>query len=252
MNDTLTSADCPLISRERTAKLELLLHLIANSVQPLVLCGPKGIGKTQLLEILKERKKNTWRCSTITADISTNLDTILAQIVHSTGTDKTASLRELTNLSGGQGKSVVLIDEAGCLPPGEITRVLEYALANPTLRLVFALTPDELFIKNRTDPIIDDCYFVELPLLTRKQCGDYLQLLAAKPWVRLPINQITEHLVETIYLESQGIPGRIIKQLPHISIAKKHDYALWLLIAAVLALVAIALAVQWLSGSGYF
>jgi len=33
--------------------------------------------------------------------------------------------------------------------------------------------------------------------------------------------------------------------------SKDRDYAFWLLIAAVVVLVAIALAVQWLSNSGY-
>ncbi len=49
-----------LISQERTRKLELLIHLISNSRQALVVCGPEGIGKSTLLKVLQERKVESW------------------------------------------------------------------------------------------------------------------------------------------------------------------------------------------------
>ena len=46
-----------LITLERFQKLDLLIHLITNLKSSLVLCGPKGIGKTRLLTELKISKK---------------------------------------------------------------------------------------------------------------------------------------------------------------------------------------------------
>jgi len=236
MTKVINTVHYPLISGERTEKLDLLTHLIINSVQPLVLCGPKGIGKTKLLETLKDRKKNSWYCCSILADTNTTLDSILEQITSSTELHRVA----------------LLIDNAGLLSPGLITTIIEYALKNPLLRVVFVLTPDELFIKIRTDKLIDDCYFIEIPPLSEKQCGDYLRYLATQTWAKIPINAINESLVETVYRQTQGIPAHILNQLPKFSrVAKNRDYSLWWLILAVSILVFIALGMQWLSTNGY-
>ena len=44
----------PLITRERTEKLELLKHLITNLAHAIVVCGPEGVGKTRLLKTFQE------------------------------------------------------------------------------------------------------------------------------------------------------------------------------------------------------
>ena len=46
-----------LISEERTKKLELLKHLLNHSSEPLVICGPEGIGKSTLLKVLQEQAR---------------------------------------------------------------------------------------------------------------------------------------------------------------------------------------------------
>ena len=58
-------------------------------------------------------------------------------------------------------------------------------------------------------------------------------------------------MIETVYQKTQGIPGRIIAELPDFEGAKQSDKSLWILIAAVAGLVALALVIQWFSASKY-
>jgi len=48
-----------LITQERTRKLELLVHLIANSRQTLVVSAPK-VSVINFLKVLQERKIDSW------------------------------------------------------------------------------------------------------------------------------------------------------------------------------------------------
>ncbi len=249
MQQTISPDDYPLVSKERSEKLDLLVHLIANSNQPILVLGPKGVGKTKLFEILLDRKKNAWHCFFITVDTRTTCEAILAETRPPTGMESGDVLQKHMAPLNPQEKSLLIIDNAGLLPPGEISRVLEHVYANSTLRAVLAMTPDELFIKNRTDDLVDDCYVIELSTLTKKQCGDFLRKLAIQSQFRLPPKHISDHMVESVYLESQGIPGNIMGILTQLAHTKKIDYAPWALIATTIVLVAIALAVQWLSGN---
>jgi len=254
MNAQISTVDYSLITQERAHKLYFVMPLIANSGHSLFVFGPKGIGKSTLIKILLGRKNEAWRYCAMQGGLDLSFENILGQIAGSVKADQaTPSIESLlAQLDNQRNKLVLIIDDAGKLIPGMITALIGYAAANPALRLVFALTPDEVYIKTRTDGIIDDCYFVEIPPLSEKQCGDFLQQLKSKSWIRLPANTISDSIIALVYRETQGIPERIVGQMPSLAIAQKTDKALWLLIAAVVALVAIALGAQWLSASGYF
>ena len=69
-----------LITQERTKKLELLIHLIANSRQALVVCGPQGIGKSTLLKVLQENQVESWCYCPLPADAAFSFEKIQAHI----------------------------------------------------------------------------------------------------------------------------------------------------------------------------
>ena len=144
-----------------------------------------------------------------------------------------------------------MIDEAGHLAPGLINTIIEYAAKNPVLRVIFVLTHDDLYVKNTSDLRIDDCHLIEIPPLSEKQCGEFLQYLATKPRSQVPFNEFSDGMIEAVYRETQGIPGRIIAEFPNLEGIKQSDNSLWILIAAVAGLVALALVIQWFSGSEY-
>lgn len=264
-NDTFTyhlkkSTDRPvdttarsLITQERTQKLELLTHLLANLTQPLIICGPEGIGKTTLLRVLQERKVDSWLYCPIQGNADLSFEKIQEHMAKAITQDKSdkhgLALAAAFDQHESQKRKVILtIDNAGQLVPGLVTTIIQYAALNPALRVVFVLTHDELHIKSRSDRAIDNCYFIEIPPLSEKQCGEFLQHLATQPRAQISFNAINENMVEAIYKETHGIPGKIIAELPALaSNPKPGGNAKWILPAAVVALIAVALSVQWMS-----
>ena len=107
-----------LITQERTRKLELLIHLISNSRQALVVCGPEGIGKSTLLKVLQERKIESWLYCLVQGNADLSFEKIqeqTAQVIKQQLPDKQVqALSGVFRLVESQHKKIVLmIDEAG-------------------------------------------------------------------------------------------------------------------------------------------
>ncbi|MGR9046688.1 MAG: AAA family ATPase [Gammaproteobacteria bacterium] len=216
------SAVNSLITSERSQKLDLLAHLITNLKQSLIVTGPLGIGKTTLLKALIERASPDWQCCYIQGEHSLSFEAILEQlerfIKQDTADFKAQNLTGLlTLLNQRNQKLILLVDEAGLLVPGLIDALNRYALANPVLRIIFALTQDELYVKSRSDRTVEDCHFIELPPLSEKQCGEFLWNLSGKPGAPVSFGAINDAMISHLYQETHGIPGRIMKELPHLS-----------------------------------
>ena len=245
-----------LITEERTRKLELLIHLISNSRHALVVCGPEGIGKSTLLNVLQERKIESLFYCLVQGHANLSFEKIqekTAQVIEQDKPDQQIqTLSGVFRLVESQHKKIVLmIDEAGSLAPGLINKIIEYAADHPVLRIIFVLTHDDLYVKNTSDSAIDDCHLIEIPPLSEKQCGEFLHYLATQPRSQVVLNEISDSIIEAVYHETHGIPGRIIAELPALEGAKQSDNSLWILVAAVAGLVALALGIQWFSASEY-
>jgi len=250
-------------------KLESLIQLTSNLTQPLVLCGPTGIGKTTLLKVFQERKVESWRYCPVLGSADLSFETIqgqLARFIKQDNTDTPVnSLPMVFEQYQNQNKQIVLIiDNAGELVTGLITMIIRYAKANPALRVIFALTQDELRVKQRSDRAVDDCHIVEIPCLSKKQCGDFLQYLATKPAVEGSVkasapahaplnlvgNAISESMISNIHQKTNGIPGRVVAEFDRLFSAKKSGKLKWILIvAAAISIAIIALGFQWLASS---
>ncbi len=242
----------PLITRERTEKLELLNHLIANLAHAIVVCGPEGIGKTLLIKSFQEAVIESWIFCWVQADSQLSLQRIQEilgeKITQNMPDIKIQSLENVFDrMTSWNMKLVLLVDDAGLLAPGLIEKIITYADARPILRVVFALTHSELYLKNGTDPAIEDCYLIEIPPLSEKQCSEYLEYLSTLPRPRIQFSAINESMVTALYRETHGIPGNILAQLPKDDIRNKIDYSKAILIGAVIGLIAIALGAQWWS-----
>ena len=245
-----------LISPERTRTLELLNHLLANSSKTLVICGSEGIGKSTLLNVLQEQKTASWCYCLVPVHAGLNFEKLQAAIAVAIGQDQSA--KQGLTLSGAflqlesqRKKLILMIDDAGRLAPGVIDKVIDYAKDNPVLRVIFALSHDDLTEKNSSDKALDASHLIEIPPLSEQQCGEFLRYLAAKSRSQLAFNEINDAMIAAVYRETQGIPGRIIAGFPGFDGAKPSRAALWILVAAVAGLVVIALCTQWYSASKY-
>jgi DamX protein len=244
-----------LITQERTRKLELLIHLIANSRQALVVCGPEGIGKSTMLKV-QEREIDSWLYCLVQGNEDLSFEKIQEQLDQIIEQDKQNQKTQVLSvdfkrLKSQHKKIVLIIDEASHLTPGLINTIIDYAAKNPVLRVIFVLTHDDLDVKNSSNNAIDDCHLIEIPPLSEHQCGEFLQYLATKPRSQVAFNEISDDMIESLYRETQGIPGRIIAELPTLEATKQSNNSLWILVAAVVGLVALALATQWFSASEY-
>ena len=245
-----------LITQERIQKLELLIHLISNSRKAVVICGSEGIGKSTMLKVLQERKVDSWLYCHVQGNEHLSLKKIQDQTARAINQDK--KHQQVQSLSGAfrllqsQHKKIVLmIDDAGHLAPGLINSIIDYAAEQPVLRVIFVLRHNELDLKNSSDSAIDDCHLIEISPLSKKQCGEFLQYLATKTRSQTAFNQISDDMIEAVYLQTQGIPSRIIAELPALKNKARRDNSLRILVAAVVGLVVLALGTQWFSASEY-
>ena len=245
-----------MITQERTRELELLIHLLSNSRQALVVCGPEGIGKTTLLKVLQEHKIESWHYCLVQGNADLSVEEIQEHMMLAIKQDKSDKQVQgipgvFAPLENRHKKMVLMIDDAGFLAPGLINTIIEYADANSFLRVVFVLTHDDLYVKYKSDSAVDDCYIIEIPPLSERQCGEFLQHLATQPHAQVSFDAVNDVMIASIYRETQGIPGRIIAELPDVVVAKQSENSLSILVGAVVGLVVIALGVQWFSASEY-
>jgi DamX protein len=245
-----------LITQERTRKLELLIHLIANSRQALVVCGPEGVGKSTLLKVLQECKIDSWHYCLVQGNADLSFEKIQEQtdqVINQGKPDRQIQVLSdaFRRLENQHKKIVLMIDEAGHLAPGLINTIIEYAAKNPVLRVIFALSHNDLYEKNSSDSAIDDCHLIEIPPLSEKKCGEFLQYLAINPRSQVAFSEINDGMMEVVYRETQGIPGRIIAELPVFEGTGQSDNSLGILVTAVAGLVVLALGIQWFSASEY-
>jgi DamX protein len=143
----------------------------------------------------------------------------------------------------------LIIDDAGKLIPGLIQLIIEHTSGIYGLTIIFALTPDELFLKNSSDPAINDAYFIEVPPLSEQQCHEFICYLANHPSAHRSLNGFIDNSVAKIYRETHGVPGKMIAALSSQEHIKNKDHAPLMLVAAVTVLVAITFGIQWASSS---
>ena len=245
-----------LISEDRTKKLELLKHLLNNSSQPLVICGPEGIGKSTLLKVLQEQTMAKWSYCTLVspADLSfEKLQQSIMQAINQSSTNKQnqSFLDIFQQLNRQHKKLILMIDDAGFLIPGLINQIIRLAKQYSALRVILVLTHHELELKNNSDTTINEASIIEIPPLSELECTEFLYLIATTPQSELTVNDINDDLISTVYQETQGIPGRIVAKFPGNDDDKNNTKALKLLIIAVIVLIGLALGTQWLSHSNY-
>ncbi|HSN23164.1 MAG TPA: AAA family ATPase, partial [Methylomicrobium sp.] len=241
-----------LMTPERQQNLELLQHLLENTDRSIVLCGPEGVGKTALLEFLKKRVKDEFQWCSFKGHAGLAFEEIHEHI----GPFLRHSKLEFHVKTFGQNRShnlhkniVLMVDDAGDITPGLATKMIHLAEDHPDLRIIFVLTYDQWHIKNCTDPAIENCYIVEMNPFALKECMDFVQHLASlAPRLRFR-NGITDSMIDAIYLETHGIPSRIIAHFPELNKGKESAEPLIILILAVTGLVTLALAVQWFTAS---
>jgi len=240
----------PLITKERMQKFELLLHLIPNLKQHIVLSGATGIGKTLLLDMLYDIDSETWQCCFVQGNAELSFEMIETKLTQAMLRNQYESLDSAFHDFKEQHKKIVLIiDDAGLLVSGLMTTLIEYAASQSALKLIFSLSHEAQSTHHKTDKALEHCYLLEMPALNKRQCGYFLRHLAAKPrtYTTLPID---DKLLEKIYHETHGVPGRIIATFSKLSSKNQHTQTKWIPVFVGFGVLAVAIAIN--QGLRYF
>ncbi len=231
--DSEESKILPLITKERTQKFELLLHLIPNLKQHLIVSGVTGIGKTLLLDMLYDIDSDGWQCCFVQGSAELSFEMIETQLTKAMLRNKHPSLESAFQDFKEQHKKIVLIiDDAGLLVSGLMTTLIEYAATQPALKLIFSLTPEARNNHRKTDKALDACYLLEIPSLTKRQCAYFVRHLAAKPRTYGTV-AIDEKLLEKFYHDTHGVPARIIADYKKLSRENEKSDTKWIIVGAV-------------------
>ena len=243
--DNSRHAERTLITVDRSQKLDLLIHLLTNLQQSLIVCGPQGIGKTTLLNILEHSHKDIWPICMLQGSSALSFEAVVSQLSRFLNLSNASVTFDLSSLRAfcEKQKVVLIIDDAAELLPGLMGELMDFADSLAGLRLVFSMTSEELQAKSVTDSAIDDCHFIELPPLNQRQCLEYLQNLSAQPGSSLSFSAINDALVEDMFQQTRGIPGKLLAELPKLSqyqSRQHHKFGLWLGITSVVIAAGVA------------
>jgi DamX protein len=241
-----------LITPERNENLGLLHHLLINTHQVIVLCGPEGVGKTGLLEVLQQRLKDELQWCMIKVHGEITFEEVHERVGRLLRHHKPEA--EIRNVGHSRSpvfhKNVALvIDDAGKMVPGLVTQLIHLAENHPDLRLLFVLTHDQWHIKNYSDPAIENCYLVEAKPLLQKECRSFIQHLASLTTSLRFRKELTDEMIDDVYRSSHGVPARIIAYFPELNKPKEGIDPLTVLVIAVVCLVSLALYVQWFTAT---
>lgn len=228
-----------LLTPDRSQKLDLLIHLLTNLQQSLIVCGPEGIGKTMLFQALINSHQDVWPICLLQGSSALSFESVmtrLSQFLNLSSANLRFDMSSLRAFCAKQ-KVVLAIDDAGELVPGLIEELIDFADSLPGLRLVFALNSDEFQTKSSSDKVLDACHLIELPPLNQRQCLEYLQNLSAQPGTQLSFKAVTDELAEELFRQTQGIPGKLLAELPKVEHyqGKQRKLSLWLGVSVIVA-----------------
>lgn len=216
-----------LFTKERADSVDLLGRLILNQREAIVVCGAEGIGKTRLLTFFKNNRENIWIICFFQGSDELSFEQVQDQLVLGIKQRKVEladdNLDDLLRFcEQQQQKLVLIIDDAAHLADGFITTLTEYALQNPVLRIVFSFTREQLYQKNFTDRVVDDCYFMELPSLTKTQTADFVKNTDFFSNQNIDRQAISDNLINKLYQRTAGVPGKILKEFPLLIEAERN------------------------------
>lgn len=222
------------ITQEITKKIDLVAHLVENSHKDIVLLGPEGVGKSTLISILLKQKKDVWFNYTIPATVNLTYEIIV---------DRLNQVKNKAAFEKRVKHYVLIIDDANNLPAGVINSILNHAQDFLNFKVILLFTNEEYELKTVSDTLLKDCYLIEISPLTKNQCADFIQFL--DPHTPSAFLEYEDNKIDEIYTETQGLPGKIVQLLPRTLHLKETNRTLFFLMTAIIALVILALTIQW-------
>jgi len=213
------------LTPELNQRLDLLRHLVVNSVRIPLVKGLAGSGKTTLLERLLQMSFADWRPCRIDADSMLQPDQLYArlgdcfEVPGGVEPSPDALLHRCGELVAEGCIPVVLVDDAHLLPPSTLEALLGLYHAPPAegvnLRvLLFALPQieDRIRASRFQAAARQTLQTLDLLPMNREQTEQMVEQILRAAGLSDPVNVTTAQL-DRIFRESRGLPGEIGKQV---------------------------------------
>ncbi len=213
------------LTPELNQRLDLLRHLVVNSVRIPLVKGLAGSGKTTLLERLQQMTFADWRPCRIDANSMLQPDQLYArlgdcfEVPGGVAPSTDALLHRCGELVGEGCIPVVLVDDAHLLPPSTLEALLGLYHAPRTegvnLRvLLFALPQieDRIRASRFQAAARQTLQTLDLLPMNREQTEQMVEQMLRAAGLSDPVNVTTAQL-DRIFRESRGLPGEIEKRV---------------------------------------
>jgi len=189
-------------TQERQQRLDLIMHLIPNSRQPVLLRGPDAAGKSFFIGQFVKQAPKEWLVCALEADelLVSVLDSIELAVNTVQQTDKAIHSR-LSAWSDQEKVVVALIEDAQLLGSECVEQLFQLRQEYSCLRLL--ITSSE----NLGDDVEGRCQLIDLEPFTQKQTIEYAKTRVSSKGLNFVNLAGVDDVV--LFIETGGLPGRI-------------------------------------------
>ncbi len=198
---------------ERQSRLDLLLHLLANTRQTILLRGPEQSGKSYFVRQLEKQLNDTDLFVLVTATDLINaampLDVLTDAFDHLEGNKKQLLVRLEASSRAGR-KVIVCIEDVHELEAAHFDFLFQLSDNYNCLHIL--LTSSD----NLGESVESRCQLMGLEPLTQKQTSEYARMIVAKKGIDVADLAGFDEVI--LFIETGGLPGRIndvLEQMSH-------------------------------------
>ena len=198
---------------ERQSRLDLLLHLLANTRQTILLRGPEQSGKSYFVRQLEKQLNDTDLFVLVTATDLINaampLNVLTDAFNYLEGNKKQLLVRLEASSRAGR-KVIVCIEDVHELEATHFDFLFQLSDNYNCLHIL--LTSSD----NLGESVESRCQLMGLEPLTQKQTSEYARMIVAKKGIDVADLAGFDEVV--LFIETGGLPGRIndvLEQMSH-------------------------------------
>lgn len=207
---------------ERQQRLDLILHLIPNSKQPILLRGPEQSGKSFFLKAFVQQNATEYAIFPLNLSLAENEADIYGELKQIFDADDKADKNPQSRLKAWSNISktvLLLVEDVHALNKTLLSSLFDINNEYSCVRLILSSS------ENLGEAVEQQCQLIDLEPFSQKQTSDYAR---SKIEVKgVPFEGLAGVDDVVLFIETGGLPGRIndvLEQMllnPHVDNEQK-------------------------------